>query len=95
VLLLSFAGPVIRPAATVLSGVGIGLFIDEIGKFVTSDNDHFYRPAATLRYVFVASLVLAVHLLHGRRAHRPAEHLGAAVDQTADACSACPERFVR
>jgi hypothetical protein len=81
VLLLSFAGPVIRPLAAVLSGVGIGLFIDEVGKFVTSDNDYFYRPAAALMYVFVACLVLMVHLLHGRRAHHPSEHLAAAVDQ--------------
>src|SRR5918911_713987 len=81
VLLLSFAGPVIRPVAAVVSGVGIGLFIDEVGKFVTSDNDYFYRPAAALMYVFVASLVLVVHLLHGRRPYHPSEHLAAAVDQ--------------
>jgi hypothetical protein len=81
VLLLSFAGPVIRPVAAVVSGVGIGLFIDEIGKFVTSDNNYFYRPAAALMYVFVAGLVLVAHLVHGRRAHHPAEHLAAAVDQ--------------
>jgi hypothetical protein len=81
VLLLSFAGPVIRPVAAVVSGVGIGLFIDEVGKFVTSDNDYFYRPAAALMYVFLACLVLLVQLLHGRRAHHRAEHLAAAVDQ--------------
>jgi hypothetical protein len=81
VLLLSFAGPVIRPVAAVLSGIGIGLFIDEVGKFVTSDNDYFYRPAAAVMYVFVVSLVLVVHLLHGRRPHHPSEHLAGAVDQ--------------
>src|SRR4051794_31360545 len=81
VLRLLFARPGIRPVAAVVSGVGIGLFIDEIGKFVTSDNNYFYRPAAALMYVFVAGLVLAAHLVHGRRAHHPAEHLAAAVDQ--------------
>src|SRR6266487_5976711 len=81
VLLLSFVGPVIRPLAAVLSGVGIGLFIDEIGKFVTSDNDYFYRPAAAVMYVIVVSLVLLVHVMHGRRPHCPQEHLAAAVDQ--------------
>lgn len=81
VLLLSFAGPVIRPTAAVVAGIGIGLFIDEVGKFVTSDNDYFYRPAAALMYVFVAGLILLVHLLHGRRPHHPSEHLAAAVDQ--------------
>ncbi|MEV0841509.1 hypothetical protein AB0I55_18395 [Actinocatenispora sera] len=81
VLLLSFVGPVIRPLASVLAGIGIGLFIDEVGKFVTSDNDYFYRPATAIMYVLVVVLVLLVHALHGRRPHHPSEHLAAAVDQ--------------
>jgi hypothetical protein len=81
VLLLSFVGPVIRPVASVLAGIGIGLFIDEVGKFVTSDNDYFYRPATAIMYVLVVVLVLLVHALHGRRPHHPSEHLAAAVDQ--------------
>jgi hypothetical protein len=81
ILLLSFAGPVIRPLAAVASGIGAGLFIDEIGKFVTSDNNYFYRPATAIMYVVIVCLVLVVHLLHGKLPHHPSEHLAAAVDQ--------------
>ncbi len=81
ILLLSFAGPVIRPLAAVLAGIGIGLFIDEVGKFVTSDNDYFYRPATAIMYVVLVCLVLVIHAVHGRRPHHPSEHLAAVVDQ--------------
>lgn len=80
VALLSFIGPVGRPAAAVLAGAGFGLFIDEVGKFVTSDNDYFYRPAAAIMYVVLVLLILVMHALHGRRPHHPAEHLAGAVD---------------
>lgn len=80
VLLLSFAGPVVRPVGAVVGGVGFGLFIDEIGKFVTSDNDYFYEPTAALIYVTVVALVLLGEALHGRRPHRPEEYLAGAAD---------------
>nr|WP_202627482.1 hypothetical protein [Cellulomonas sp. APG4] len=80
VLLLSFAGPVVRPMGGVVGGVGFGLFIDEIGKFVTSDNDYFYEPTAALIYVVVVALVLLAEALHGRWPHYPAEYLAAAAD---------------
>ena len=66
VLLLSFAGPVVRPVGAVVGGVGFGLFVDEVGKFVTADNDYFYEPTAALVYVVVVALVLAAEMLHGR-----------------------------
>lgn len=80
VLALSFAGPVARPAVAVIAGAGFGLFIDEVGKFVTADYDYFYRPAAAIMYAVLVVLVLAVHALHGRRPHHPAEHLAGAAD---------------
>lgn len=81
VVLLSFAGPVARPVGALLGGVGFGLFVDEIGKFVTADNDYFYGPTASLIYAVVVTLVVVAEALHGRRPHDPREHLAGAVDQ--------------
>lgn len=80
VLLLSFAGPVVRPIGAVVGGVGFGLFVDEVGKFVTADNDYFYEPTAALIYVVVVALVLTAEILHGRRPHHPSEYLAGAAD---------------
>lgn len=38
--------------SAVLSGMGTGLFIDEVGKFITQTNDYFFPPALSLIYGF-------------------------------------------
>ncbi|HET6444746.1 MAG TPA: hypothetical protein VFI27_09230 [candidate division Zixibacteria bacterium] len=38
--------------SALLSGFGIGLFIDEVGKFITQKNDYFFPPALPLIYGF-------------------------------------------
>lgn len=45
-------------ASAILSGVGVGLFIDEVGKFITRTNDYFYPPAAPIIYAFFLLTVL-------------------------------------
>jgi hypothetical protein len=42
----------------VLSGVGVGLFIDEVGKFITQSNDYFFPAAAPIIYAFFLLTVL-------------------------------------
>jgi len=80
VLSVSFAGPVVRPLVAFAGGIGFGLFIDEVGKFLTQDNDYFFSPAPMIMYVTLVLVMLAADTLHGRRAHHPTEYLAAAAD---------------
>jgi len=80
-LLLSFVGPSLRPLGALVGGIGFGLFVDEVGKFVTSDNDYFYEPTAAIIYATVVGLGVVADTLHGRRPRDPREALAGAVDE--------------
>jgi hypothetical protein len=43
---------------SILAGLGVGLFIDEVGKFITQTNDYFYPAAAPIVYAFFLLTVL-------------------------------------
>ena len=84
VVLLSFLGRARRHTGAILGGIGFGFFIDEIGKFVTSDNDYFFRPAAGMIYIVFVLLFLTIRTLGWRHRWTPAECLSNAMQLLAD-----------
>jgi len=79
VMLLAFLDRDARRVAAVLGGIGFGTFIDEVGKFITHDNDYFYQPAVSVIYVVFVLIYLGVRALQGRLAASGAEYLANAL----------------
>jgi hypothetical protein len=65
-VLLMFANPWASYTGAVLGGAGMGLFIDEVGKFITQSNDYFYPWAAPIIYAFFL-LTVMIYLRVSRR----------------------------
>jgi hypothetical protein len=51
ILFMAMQGRLWNLLATLSAGIGFGLFLDELGKFITSDNDYFFQPAVAIMYV--------------------------------------------
>lgn len=83
-LQFSYVGPGPRPLAALLGGVGFGLFIDEVGKFVTSDNDYFFAPSAAIMYVVFTGFVVGAHFWRRRAPLSDAERVANAAHVLVD-----------
>ncbi len=67
VILLTFLDSYSSDLAAVVGGIGFGAFIDELGKFVTKDNNYFFQPTIALIYITFVLLYISFQLINGRK----------------------------
>jgi hypothetical protein len=81
---LIFANRWVYSVGALLGGVGIGLFIDEVGKFITVTNDYFFPAAAPIIYVFFLLTILVLIQIRMMRDHNENIQLHKALDKIHD-----------
>lgn len=80
VILLSTLNRRAKSVAAVVGGIGFGAFIDELGKFITSENNYFFEPAIALIYVIFVAIFLVIRSISRRRALSPQQTLANVFD---------------
>lgn len=84
ILPLLFANNWVYTVGALLGGVGVGLFMDEVGKFITAKNDYFFPAAAPIIYVFFLLTVLVFIQIRTMRETNRYADLHRALDKVHD-----------
>jgi len=85
VMLLTFLGEAVKHTSATIAGVGFGLFIDELGKFITSDNNYFFRPTIAIIYAILIVLFFVFRELAQAQQKTPTWYLANALSLIQDA----------
>lgn len=67
IITLCFLGARIQRLTAIIGGIGFGVFIDELGKFITRDNNYFYEPTIGIIYAIFIALYLSFNFLSRQR----------------------------
>lgn len=81
ILLFTFLNRGMARLAALLAGVGFGTFIDELGKFITSDNNYFFQPTIGLIYMIFIVVFLVLRAARRARTVAPRTALANALNQ--------------
>ncbi len=79
-IMLSFLNQKAAVVASILGGIGFGAFIDELGKFITADNNYFYQPTIALIYIVFVLLFLLSRFIPRYRPFTQREYLVNAIE---------------
>ena len=82
---LIWDNPGFMVGAAALSGIGMGLFIDEVGKFITQSNDYFFPAAAPIIYGLFLVTVLIYILVRRPDEDNPRRAMVHALEELQDA----------
>ncbi len=75
IILLTFLSRASQHLAAIVGGIGFGTFIDEVGKFVTHDNDYLFQPSVAIMYVIFVLIFISVRLIQKRLDYSSQEYL--------------------
>src|SRR5580704_4570859 len=79
-ILLSFLNEKAAVVSSILGGIGFGAFIDELGKFITSDNNYFFQPTIALIYIIFVLLYLISRFIPRYQPYTQREYLVNAIE---------------
>jgi hypothetical protein len=78
-IMLAAVNRAVRDVAAILAGIGFGLSWDELGKFITQNNNYFFKPTLGLIYLtFVLLYLLARYV--GQRRFTEDDYIANAID---------------
>lgn len=84
VFMLAYLSSNSRTIGAIVTGIGFGAFIDELGKFITSDNDYFFQPTAAIIYVLFVALFLLFRYFDRQQKISKEEYLANALELMED-----------
>lgn len=79
--LMAYLNDELKPFWAFLGGIGFGTFIDELGKFITSDNDYFYQPTFAIIYIVFICLYVLLKTVEKNRKFSKDEYLINSLDK--------------
>lgn len=85
IFLFTFITKPSQKTASIIGGIGFGIFIDELGKFITRDNNYFFQPTISLIYVVFVILFLTFRKIGRTSSASKTEYLINAIEISKEA----------